>query len=307
MKGLTLSFRYWQEIGLPAFQAQCPQILEQAAVGLVGEGSECFGYDDVLSWDHDWGPGFCVWLEPEAMFRWGDRARLIYDQLPKEFEGFRRLRPDPMSAGRVGVLGIAEFYGRFLGLNHPPKSLTEWRRVPESGLAVSTNGQVFQDPVGTFSAFRRELLSYYPEDVRRKKLAARCALAAQSGQYNYARCLRRGEKVAAFLALSQFVEHAQAIVFLLNRRFRPYYKWTQRALIQLPILGAEAAPLLEKMVSSDGVDQSRNIEELSALIIGELGNQGLSFVNDDFLLVHARAVQEKIGDPALRTLHLMAE
>ncbi len=29
------------------------------AVGLVGKGSDCFGFDDVLSQDHDFGTALC--------------------------------------------------------------------------------------------------------------------------------------------------------------------------------------------------------------------------------------------------------
>ena len=308
MKGLELAGRYWREVGLPAFEINCPEVLERAAVGLVGEGSECFGFDDGLSRDHDWGPGFCLWLSREDMARFGARADAVYRAMPEEFLGFRRLRPSHLSAGRVGVLETGPFYARFLGLDRPPQTLGQWRALPESGLAAATNGTVFQDPAGEFTAMRDSLLAYFPEDVRRKKLAARCALAAQSGQYNYQRCLRRGEQVAALLALAQFIEHIQAIVFLLNRRYRPYYKWTQRAMRSLPVLGAEAGALLDAL-SSGGPDESKaeTVEAASALVIKELARQGLSAHGSDFLLPHAEEIQAGIGDAALRAVHLMSE
>lgn len=306
MNGMELARAYWAEVGLPAFERALPEILDRVAVGLVGEGSECLGYDDEISRDHDWGPGFCLWLGAEDMERWGAAAREVYADLPEEFLGFRRLRPSALSAGRVGVLGMWEFYFRFIGLDHPPGTLREWRAIPETGLAAATNGAVFRDPAGEFTAFRSALSGYYPEDLRRKKLAARCALAAQSGQYNYARCLRRGEAVAALSALAQFVDHAQAIVFLLNRRFRPYYKWAQRALRELPVLGPKAAALLDALAEESG-DKVDAIEEISALLIAEMKRQGLTEGDEDFLLPHAERIQNGIGTPELRVLHLMRE
>lgn len=305
MKGLELSQRYWREVGQPALERDCPQVLESAAVGLVGEGSECFGYDDAISRDHDWGPGFCLWLDREAMARWGRTAAAVYAALPPVFLGFRRLRPDPMSAGRVGVLETGAFYRRFLGLARPPETLAEWRSLPETGLAAATNGAVFEDQTGSFTAFRQVLLAYYPEDLRRKKLAARCALAAQSGQYNYARCRKRGDRVAALLALTQFIDHAQAAVFLLNCRYRPYYKWAQRSLEGLPLLGRTAGPLLRGL-AGEKEDKTEDIEAVSALLIEELARQGLSGGKADFLLPHAQEIQAGIRDPDLRGLHLMA-
>lgn len=201
---------------------------------------------------------------------------------------------------------MGEFYFRFIGLDHPPGTLREWRAIPETGLAAATNGAVFRDPAGEFTAFRSALSGYYPEDLRRKKLAARCALAAQSGQYNYARCLRRGEAVAALSALAQFVDHAQAIVFLLNRRFRPYYKWAQRALRELPVLGPKAAALLDALAEESG-DKVDAIEEISALLIAEMKRQGLTEGDEDFLLPHAERIQNGIGTQELRVLHLMRE
>ena len=60
MQGLELSRRYF-EVCLPLLQEQAGDILPLCAVGLAGEGSECLGFDDATSRDHDWGPGFCIW------------------------------------------------------------------------------------------------------------------------------------------------------------------------------------------------------------------------------------------------------
>lgn len=54
MQGLELSRRYF-EACLPLLQEQAGDILPLCAVGLAGEGSECLGFDDATSRDHDWG------------------------------------------------------------------------------------------------------------------------------------------------------------------------------------------------------------------------------------------------------------
>ena len=38
---------------LPKMQEDFSDVLEKACIGLVGEGSECFGFDDEISRDHD--------------------------------------------------------------------------------------------------------------------------------------------------------------------------------------------------------------------------------------------------------------
>lgn len=47
--------------------------------------------------------------------------------------------------------------------------------MPEAFLATATNGQVFADPQGHFTAIREKLLRFYPEDVRIKDPALRRA------------------------------------------------------------------------------------------------------------------------------------
>lgn len=305
MKGLELAERYWLEVGAPAMERACPALWDRLAAGLAGEGSECLGFDDDFSRDHDWGPGFCLWLSGQDFAVCGEALRAVYAALPREFLGFRRLRESEHSQGRVGVFSIREFYARFLGPSGPPETLAQWLTVSDQALSVCTSGRVFQDGLGEFTCIREKLLAYYPEDVRRKRLAAQCAGAAQAGQYNHPRCLSRGEKVAALRALGEFVDHAQAAVFLLNRRYRPYYKWAHRALLGLPFLGREAGGAFEALCSCPPPERQEWIEVLCTLLIQGLKEQGLTDSGSDFLLDHAEQIQASIQDGALRSLPLM--
>ena len=67
MKGLELSRKYYEEFGKPMLKEQFPEIEHLIAVGLVGSGSDCYGYDDDISHDHDFEPGFCLFLPAKAL------------------------------------------------------------------------------------------------------------------------------------------------------------------------------------------------------------------------------------------------
>ena len=68
MKGMELSRKYFDEYGLPMLKQKFPQYIDKMAAGLAGEGSECLGFDDEYSQDHDFGAGFCIWL-PDDLYR----------------------------------------------------------------------------------------------------------------------------------------------------------------------------------------------------------------------------------------------
>lgn len=329
MTGLELSRLYYQKIGRPMLEEKFPQYISRIAAGLVGEGSECFGFDDEISQDHDFGPGFCIWLCKEDFEKIGKEMQLAYNNLPKEFMGFSK-NTTARGIGRVGVFEISDFYRRFIGNEQPPKSLMRWLYLPENKLATAVNGEVFEDNLGIFTDIRNSLASYYPEDVRIKKIAARASSMAQSGQYNYSRCMFRGDTVAAQLALLEFIKASLSMIHLLNRHYSPYYKWQFKSLKNLHnqlgfrFNASGALNMLEKLsVLGDQSDawqipypENFNpylnkldkkvvlIENICTLIINELRNQQLTDTDDSFLEAHTYKIMNCISDSELKQCHV---
>lgn len=304
MKGLELSERFFEEYGRPMLREQFPEYENVIAAGLAGEGSDCFGYDDEISRDHDFEAGFCLWI-PDALERELEfRLSRAYGKLPEEFMGVRRARQSLWGGNRRGVILTGEFYSRFTGRPGLPESPVEWLNTPEYSLACAVNGRVFYDPAGEFTAVREELQRGYPEDVRIKKIAARAALMAQSGQYNYPRCTKRGEYGAAAMALHEFTENGLSMIFLLNRKYMPYYKWAFRAGKELESL-TEQVRKLESLICGTAADPQVTVEEICRDVIGEMRRQGLTDGSWDYLEPHAMEAMERIRDGNLRNMHVM--
>ena len=305
MKGLEEARAFYEEYGRPMLREQFPEYESRIAVGLVGRGSECFGYDDEVSRDHDFEPGFCLWLEDVDDLRIGVELARAYRALPHPGAAQR----SSMSEAHLGVLRTGFFYRRYTGSPGAPESWQQWLYLPSHALAEATNGEVWRDELGHFSAVREQILHGMPEDVRKKKLAARAVEMAQSGQYNYSRCLRHGEEGAAMLAAAEFVRAACGMLYLLNRRHMPYYKWMLRGLEALPLLG-QLRPALDFLLTgeNDAAGQQTKagvIEDICAAVIRELQVQGLSGGDWDYLEPHAFAIMDSIGNPEIRALHVM--
>lgn len=305
MRGLELCRRYYEEYGAPMLHDRFPEFESVIAVGLVGSGSECFGFDDEISTDHDFEPGFCLFIPDETVMdsRAEFRLEREYAKLPNVFLGFERQRLSPVGGNRHGVIRADAFYTSKTGGPRGCVTLTDWLSVPDSFLAEATNGEIFRDDAGQFSAVRQSLL-HRPEDVRRKKLAGNLLLMAQSGQYNYARCLAHGERGAARLAAGEFVNSAIAAVFLLNGRYMPFYKWRFRAMRELPILSGLETPLTELLTGEN--DPEAGIEEVSAAVTAELKSQSLTRADSGDLERHAYSVNDSICDAWLRNEHILS-
>ena len=303
MKGLELSRRYYEEICRPAVEKSLKEHLNKMAFGLVGDGSECYGFDDEISQDHDFGPRVMIWLTPDDFTVFGADLQDLLSKLPRQFLGYDGVNTSRYGDGREGVFTIPAFYKRFTGLDHPPSTTNEWRLIPEVNLSLATNGEVFTDSVGEFTRYRNLLLAGYPEDLRLKMMAARCMKIAQSGQYNYARSMKRKESVAALAALAEFTDAAISMIYLMNKRYKPFYKWMHRGLKDLPILGKETYLLFETLSKSTRVyDNIDTLEAVCSLIIHKLREEGLSDSKSDFLLDHGPQIQKRIKDENLRNM-----
>lgn len=310
-RGIEIARAYWREFGEPMLRERFPELLPHVAAGLFGGGSECFGFDDDVSRDHDFEPGFVLLLggEDEVDRRAAFLLERAYAKLPAEFMGLARGKLGPVGGPRRGVMRAADFFMEKTGAPDGVLTVGQWLSAPEHALAEAVNGEVFFDGSGAVTAIRERLASY-PEDIRRKKLAGHVLLMGQSGQYNYPRCLAHGEAGAAQWAAIEFARHAMSAVFLLNGVYQPYYKWALRAMRQLPRLSL-LAELVEYLITTDNDAEMAAakrdvIEGMAADVIDELRAQGLTRADCGDLEKHAYSVNDGVSDAQIRNLHVLA-
>ena len=246
--------KFYEEKIAPMIHEEFPEYENRIAVGLVGEGSECFGYDDWISRDHDFGESICLWLTEEDYDRIGERLAASYQRLINSVAGSRL-------SIRRGVQKSREFYENLLGFDIDPKdpaiSLAQWFYTEDWKFATVTNGEVFRDDPGEFSGIRKVLKSYYPERIWRMKLIEALHGFSASLQANYPRCMARGDKVAAAICVRKGIEHAMEIAFLLKKAYAPYYKWTFRALKDI-WEGPDLGSLLEELTFAEWQGEAWN-------------------------------------------------
>lgn len=242
--GMQLAQSYWQTYGKPLLdQPKFAKYKNRIAAGLVGHGSECYGFDDEISRDHDFGPGFCLWLTNEDYAEIGADLQTAYDALPRKYAGFGSRNETPRAKScegskRVGLFSISEFFENLTGFPTAPSQNEPhlWLSLSESTLAAATNGKIFADPLGEFSKARQNF-KLMPDDVRISLISRRLGMMAQAGQYNVPRMLARKDASAAWLSINEFVHATASLVFLLNNPvtagYLPYYKWQFAALRKL--------------------------------------------------------------------------
>ena len=138
MNGLELARGYYEAFGKPMLEEQFAHLVPYLAVGLVGSGSECLGYDDAVSRDHDFEPGFCLFLPGEDIVSRRDAFLLerAYAKLPKEYGGVSRTVMQPVGGARHGVLRIDEFVEERTGTPDGELTLGQWLSIPFAIYAI---------------------------------------------------------------------------------------------------------------------------------------------------------------------------
>lgn len=330
VSGLELARRYWEEYGRPLLADKYERVRSRIAIGLVGHGSECYGFDDATSRDHDFAPRFCLWVADDDFADFGEDLQRDYEALPDTFLGYSRTATPrtPRSRGsqrREGVLRIPQFYENLTGFATPPtdspSEAVQWLLLEEAGLAAATNGEIFADALGAFSSTRRAFKAM-PDDVRLSLISRRIGMMAQAGQYNFPRMVARGQHDGAWRSLTEFIHASASLVFLVNTPssagYLPYYKWEMAALERLcsrmgthmadsyePLLGimtAASEASFGDTTSPAFLSATDQIATVCSMVVTELRTEGLTTSSEDFLEWHRPYVEEAIANPQLRSL-----
>lgn len=267
---LTRCRRFYEKYGAPMIHEVFPEYEHRIAVGMVGEGSDCFGFDDEISKDHDYGIGFCMWLLPEDDRQIGEALQKEYDKLIDEHHlrlidsrGYAEAAVEMFLKKRRGVFEIRTFYEELLGTSaiwsvqeggskqpedgcscgsHRKSQKADgrgqgqplhddvWQRLPEERLATAVNGEVFCDDLGTFTAIREQIRTYYSDEIRRNRIAEKLHEFSQYAQSNYARMMARKDYVTADICVAEGMKAAMELCYLLDRVYAPYYKWMRKGM-----------------------------------------------------------------------------
>lgn len=298
--GLALARQYYESCGRQMIEERFPAYAGKIAVGLAGRGSDCFGYDDAASRDHDWGPDFCMWVTDGTYEEIGKELQQAYESLPEEFGGYKRASR-VNGRNRRGVIRISEFFEGLVGAASYEE--IDWRSVSDFGLAAAVNGEVFRDDEGVFTAFRDRLKEGYPEDILYLKLAESAARFSQTAQYNYLRMLRRGDILTAQMMVWDGLKEAMKLQHYIERKYPPHDKWLYRSLTSLE-QGGEMGGMLQDISSrlaGSGVMKNaleeepieKKIERVASYFAAEMYRAGFISDTDSYLDAHSEELVYK--------------
>lgn len=297
---------FYEFYGKPMIHEKFRDYEDRIAVGMVGEGSDCYGFDDEISSDHDYDIGFCMWLTDEDYKKIGKSLQEEYDRL---MDIHSSKENHSLLKQRRGVFSINGFYNHLLetSCNYEIQNQIDFSHILDYQLSLATNGLVFNDPLGIFTFVRRQLLNDYPNELWKRKLAQKIHDFSQYAQSNYSRMMAREDQISASICQLKAVETAMDLVYLLEHVYAPYYKWKRKGIENLA-LGQRIIPLLEKIVNlpnqqeawkdikydSSLVNQKDQcvvlFDQIAKIFLDELKKQGIVQGNELFLEVYINQI-----------------
>ena len=308
--GLELSEQYYRQIAEKALLEAFPELAGRLAVGLVGEGSDCLGFDDKFSEDHDFGPGFCIWVSREDYDLYGNALSDFYESLPKTFMGYARNTVNGQD--RIGVFCIDDFFRKYCGFSSASELSEHVLRISDEKFSILFNGRIFYDPSSLFLTRRKEFLDVFTDKIWQWKIAAACIELGKYGQYNYPRSMKRGDYVTAQMILYKYIEVLLKLVHYVNHTFPPYYKWLKKSASKqekLAVLAdltdaladfADGREAWKKDPTGAGDKIVGTIEIIAGIIIDECRKEGIFDdlplpLEERFLEAYGKALYQKLN------------
>lgn len=297
MKGLDRVKAFYDSTLLPALKEEFPTSWDSIFISKKGRGSECYGFDDEISKDHDYNHNVQIVLTEEQDRAFGFKLMRFYHQF--EEKGTKSIFREK----RDGIFSLPEFLEQLIGSSTVPTTPFEYLKIPEHALYEAQNGAILQEGDGVVLSAMKAI-DHVPLDVYRQRLAAHLTLAYQAGVYNALRMLKRGDEEAFQLCINLYIEHISCSLFAINQKNAPYYKWRFRALHELP-LGRNVVALLSSLLLNKESDKISLITSINNELLALLCSQSFTTNNPGTLALAALQVREKIEDKRVRSLHIM--
>ena len=315
---------FYENYGEPMIRELFPEYAGRVAAGMCGEGSDCLGFEDRISGDHDYFLGFSLWLTEKDYNAIGKELGEEYIKLVERHseeygeDGSSLIVADE----RRGVTTIGRYFERILNVRIDENTDLDsfftderWLSLDEASIYTAVSGSVFYDGEGVFTDIRRKLKAYYPDRVWYLRLAQTLHEFSQTAQSNYARSMARGDDLTAFIIRGQASVSALKLVYLINRSYAPYYKWLAKGTAKLPELQDVTVELDKMSVLSTQRDAwagtkydaaklntddrvVSGFERIAKLILDSLKDKGLVSGSDTFLDTYVAGIAAKALKPA---------
>jgi Domain of unknown function (DUF4037) len=244
---IDVSRDFFQEIVKPLLERECPAEIAHTTFGAFGYGSEVLRLDDDYSQDHHWGIRINALMPDELYAQSGEKVIRTFDSnLPATYRG--QLLREGLAGRGLSLMGLQAYLRRTIGLDHAPSTYAEWLSIPEEDVIHIVNGEVWYDPAGQFSAIRETFRQYYPEPVRRRRIAHWCRYFSGMGTYALKRAILRHNDFYASVTFARAIRLGVQLAFLLDKQYFPYDKWTMAYFERLPRMAKLLHPLVEESV-----------------------------------------------------------